>query len=93
MEPRVAWTDERIDDVIGRLDRRSDELRDEMREMRTEMRTEMRDIRSGLTADLGGRIDALRTDMSAWQRQQAMVGWGIAAALLAQLVAFVITQS
>jgi hypothetical protein len=53
-------------------------LREEIREMRNEMR-EMR-------VELQGQI-------SAGQRQMTVIGWGIAGALLAQLVAFVITQS
>ena len=75
---RVAWTDERIDDAMSRIDRGFESLRDEMRELRAEMR----DMR----ADLHGQI-------SAGQRQMTTIGWGIAAALVAQLIAFVITQS
>lgn len=33
----MAWTDERIDDLVMRIDRGFDELRHEMREMRGEM--------------------------------------------------------
>jgi hypothetical protein len=75
---RMAWTDERIDDAVARIDRRFDGLHTEMREMK---------------ADLRGDIRELRAEMHSWQRQQAMIGWGIAAALMAQLIAFVITQS
>jgi hypothetical protein len=75
---RVAWTDERIDDAMLRIDRGFESLRDEMRELRTEMHAEFR---------------AVRTDMSASQRQITSIGWGIGAAFLAQLVAFVLTQS
>jgi len=81
----MAWTDERIDDAMARIDRGFDDMRQEMREMRAEMR-EMR-------TDLGGRIDSLGRELLASQRQQAVIGWGIAAALMAQLMAFVITQS
>jgi ABC-type branched-subunit amino acid transport system ATPase component len=79
---RVAWTDDRIDDAFA-------SLREEMRELRTELRAEMRDMRSEMRemrTDLHGQI-------SAGQRQLTTIGWGIAAALLAQLLAFVITQS
>jgi ABC-type branched-subunit amino acid transport system ATPase component len=79
---RVAWTDERIDDAMLRIDRGFESLREEMREMRTELRDEMRSMRT----DLQGQI-------SAGQRQMTTIGWGIAAALLAQLIAFVVTQS
>ena len=75
---RVAWTDERIDDAVARIDRGFDRLSDEMREMRTEMHTEFR---------------ALRAEINANHRQMAQVGWGIAGALMIQLIAFVVTQS
>jgi hypothetical protein len=54
------------------------DLRVDMREMRSEMRTEFQGVRA---------------DISAGQRQQTMIGWAIAGALLAQLVTFVIAQS
>jgi hypothetical protein len=74
---RVAWTDERIDDALTRIDRRFESLRDEMRETRTEMHTEFR---------------ALRAEINARQRQVTMIGWGIASAFILQSVAFVVTQ-
>jgi hypothetical protein len=77
---RVAWTDERIDDAMLRIDRGFELLRDEMREFRTEMRTELRAMRS----DLQGQIIA-------GQRQMTTIGWGMAGALLAQLIVFVAT--
>ena len=73
---RVAWTDERIDDAMLRIDRGFESLRDEMREMRAEMNTEFR---------------ALRGELSAGQRQMTIIGWGIAGALFAQLIVFVAT--
>jgi len=79
---RVAWTDERIDDAMLRIDRGFDSLREEMREMRVELREEMRSMRT----DLHGQINA-------GQRQMTTIGWGIGAALLAQLIAFVVTQT
>ena len=89
----MAWTDDRIDGAF-------EGLRTEMRDMRAELRTEMRDMRVELRdefrSEIGGvrgEIGGLRAEINAWQRQQSMIGWGIAAALLAQLLAFVITQS
>ena len=79
---RVAWTDERIDDSFRLLRDEMREMRTEMREMRVELRTEMREMR----VELQGQI-------SAGQRQMTVIGWGIAGALLAQLIAFIITQS
>jgi hypothetical protein len=40
-----------------------------------------------------GSMTRSRADLTAQQRQISAAGWGIALALLAQLVAFVITQS
>ena len=71
----MAWTDERIDDAVGRFDQRFDEVRDEMREMRAEMRAGFRELQS---------------EMAASQRQMTAIGWTIAGGLLAQLIAFVI---
>jgi hypothetical protein len=85
----VAWTDDRIDDAMTRIDRGFESLRNEMREMRAEMRTELRELRGEMHTE----FRAVRADLGAGQRQQAMIGWAIAGALLAQLVTFVITQS
>ena len=63
-------------------DRGFESLRDEMREMRVELR----EFRGEMQTEF-------RADVSAQQRQITAAGWGIAAALLAQLVAFVLTQS
>jgi len=86
---RVAWTDDRIDDAMQRIDRGFESLRDEMREMRTDLRQEMREMRSEMRET---RTD-LHGQLAAGQRQLTTIGWGIAAALLAQLIAFVIAQS
>ena len=75
---RVAWTDDRIDDAMTRIDRGFDDMKQEMREMRTEMRSEFR---------------AVRADLGAGQRQMTMIGWTIAGVLMAQLITFVVVQS
>ena len=77
----MAWTDDRIDDLVLRIDRGFDELRNEMREMRSEMR-EMR-----------SETREMRSEIVAMHRHQATMGWGIAGALFVQLIAFVITQA
>ena len=52
---RSAWTDERLDDMVARIDSRFDRLEAELAEMRIEMREGFR--------DLGARIDDTRRDM------------------------------
>lgn len=86
---RVAWTDDRIDDAMTRIDRGFDSLREEMREMRLEMR----EMRRDLTTEMRELRTDLQGQVSAGQRQMTMIGWGIAGALLAQLIAFVVVQS
>ena len=103
----MAWTDDRIDGAFEGLrtemrDMRA-ELRTEMRDMRVELRDEFRSEIGGVRGEIGGlrgeiggvrgEIGGVRGEIGAWQRPQSMIGWGIAAALLAQLLAFVITQS
>ena len=46
-----------------------------------------------LRDEMHAEFRSLRAEVGAGQRQMTMIGWGIAAALLAQLIAFVITQS
>ena len=74
---------------MARIDRGFDALRDEMREMRSEMR----EMRRDLTAEMREMRADLQGQISAGQRQMTMIGWGIAGALLAQLIAFVVVQS
>ena len=96
---RVAWTDERIDDALARIDRGFESLRVEMREMRAELRAEMR----GMRTEMGTEMREMRTEMremrmdlqgqiGAQQRQLTAAGWAIAGALLLQLIAFVVAQ-
>lgn len=56
---RATWTDERLDDLVARIDSQFELLRADMAEFRTEMRTEMRELRSDLTVE----IRASRRDM------------------------------
>jgi hypothetical protein len=43
-----------------------------------------------LAATLNEEIRALRSDLSAWQRHIAQIGWALAAALLGAIVALIV---
>jgi len=54
---RVAWTDERLDDLARRMDAGFERVDREIRELRSELRSEM----AALRTDLQGEIAALRS--------------------------------
>jgi hypothetical protein len=56
---RQVWTDERIDDMVDRLEKSIDLLRTEMREGMHEIRGEMHAVR----ADMAAGFTSLRRDM------------------------------
>lgn len=73
---RVAWTDERMDDLVAGMNRHFDLLHQEIREMRVESRGEFR---------------AVRGELLATQRQMTQIGWTMVGTLAAALVALVAT--
>ncbi|MGH2951292.1 MAG: hypothetical protein ACRDKX_04535 [Solirubrobacterales bacterium] len=89
---RMAWTDERLDDLARRMDAGFERLDRDIRELRAEtrdqigslrgemgeMRGEMRELRT----ELGGQIDALRITM-------IRVGGGMMAGLLGMVAALI----
>lgn len=93
---RVAWTDERLDDLAGRMDAgfthvsgEIRELRTEIGVLRTELRTESRDLRADLEADIKGLRTELKGDIDALR--SVVFRFGIA--IMACLVGAVVTGS
>ena len=72
---RIAWTDQRLDDLVASLDMRFELLHEELRGLRADTREEFR---------------ALRGEFSALERQIAQIGWTLAAAVIAVLLTLVI---
>ena len=90
---RSAWTDERLNDLAATLDTNIKLLHGEVRGLRTEMHEEIGGLRTEMHdgfRDLRGEIRELRGDFSAWQRQIAQIGWALAAALIAAVVALIV---
>lgn len=56
----MAWNDERLDELSGRVDRGFARVDAELRDLRTEMREEFRDVR----AEMRGEFSAVRGEMS-----------------------------
>jgi hypothetical protein len=72
---RTRWTDDRIDDMVVRLDAGLADLREDIRALRRETRADSRSIRE---------------DISAFQRQVMQIGWGLVGAVLAVLVTLLV---
>ena len=63
---RTTWTDERLDDMVDRLEQSIGMLRDELREMRTEMHADMREMRTDMRemrTEMHAGFTSLRRDM------------------------------
>ena len=52
---RVAWTDERLDDMSHRMDAGFDRLERDIRELRIDVKTELREMRTTMNR-AGGAI-------------------------------------
>jgi chromosome segregation ATPase len=76
---RSAWTDERLDHLAATLDTRLATLDTRFDQLHDEIRELRNDIR------------AQREEFSAWQRQNAQIGWALAGTLTAALVAVIIS--
>lgn len=74
---RESWTDDRLDDFRGEVNRRFDETQDEMNR------------RFG---EVNGRLDRLDDRFDALQRTLVLTGGGIIATLIAGLVSLMLTQ-
>ncbi len=62
MEPvRATWTDERLDDLNGRMDSGFDRVDEDLRAQRVETRTELRSLRGEVKAEFA----ALRNEVKA----------------------------
>lgn len=62
---RPNWTDERLDDLNGKVDGGFGEMRTEFRSVRTDMREELAAMRTDMREDLAG----VRKDMRAVQAE------------------------
>jgi hypothetical protein len=79
---RLFWTDERLDDVIARIDGRFDRIEDRMERGFSEIRHEMSEL---------GR--ELRGEIAAGSRQLTQIGWALVGILIVQLIAAVVALS
>jgi len=74
---RESWTDDRLDDFRGEVNRRFDETQDEMNR------------RFG---EVNSRLDRLDDRFAALQRTLVLTGGGIIATLIAGLISLTLTQ-
>lgn len=78
---RTLWTDERVTDAVTRIDQRFEAV---------EHRFDSVDRRLDGIHD---ELREIRASIGTFQRQFAQIGWGLAAALFLQTIAFVVTTS
>jgi hypothetical protein len=85
---RATWTDERLDDLSGRIDSGFSRVDQDLRSLRSELtavRTELGARIDAQGAELGARLDAL-------QRAILQVGGGIVGAILVAIVTLIATH-
>jgi hypothetical protein len=82
---RSAWTDKRLDDFTATVDGNFGLLREDIRDVRQELQALRRETHE--------ESRALRTDLSAWQRQIAQIGWALATALIGAIIALIVAVS
>ena len=80
------WSDDRLDQRFGAIDRRLDDLQDEMRRGFAGLRGEITALRSDLTAEMS----SLRGDFSSLRNVLIQVGFGLVGGLIAALAAVVV---
>lgn len=56
---RVAWTDERLDDMSHRMDAGFERLERDIRELRIDVKTELREMRTTMNRAGGGIVVGL----------------------------------
>lgn len=75
---RVAWTDERLDDLAARMDAGFDRVDRDIRELRSEV--------SGVRGDLKSEAAALRGEIAELRTTMRRVGGGIIVAMIAAVL-------
>lgn len=84
---RVAWTDERLDDLSQRMDAGFDRIDRDLRDLRTEFRTELRAEAGSLRAETGALGAELRAEIGALRAAMIRVGGGIVVGLVGVIAA------
>jgi hypothetical protein len=86
---RVAWTDERLDDLAGRMDAGFGLVDRGLRELRSELRSEIGGLRNELRGEIGGlrseqrgEAGSLRGEIAALRTTMNRVGGGIIVGLI-----------
>ena len=79
--PRESWTDERLDDFRGEVNRRFDETNRRMEAGFSDLREEMHRIHARLDL-MDGRFDAMNARFDAMQRALMTIGFVLSAALI-----------
>jgi hypothetical protein len=79
---RARWPDERLDDRMTAIDRTFDHLWEEARADRAELRAELRAEMRAMRVEIKSETAAIRSDISALQRQMTQIFARFTVALL-----------
>ena len=100
---RELWTDERLDDLNGRIDRGFEETQTEFRALRLEMRSEFAAVRAEMRSEFGAvraemrcEFGAVRAEAAAAHRTTMQIilgGFGLMLVGFAGTIATIVTQA
>jgi hypothetical protein len=83
---RETWTDERLDDLAGRMEKGFDEVKGEIREVKGEVR-ELRVEMNGLRSEVNTRFDSMNQRFDAMQRTMIIGFVTLFASIVASMIA------
>jgi len=92
---RESWTDDRLDDFRGEVNRRFDEVNAEMSRRFDEVNEGFDKVNAKMDRRFGevnGEIKRLDSKMDALQHTMMLTGGGIIATLIAGIISLVVTQ-
>ncbi|HET8862633.1 MAG TPA: hypothetical protein VFM94_05225 [Solirubrobacterales bacterium] len=96
---RESWTDDRLDDLNGKVDAQHLEMRTEFRAIRGEMKDEFRAVRGemkeefrAVRGEIGAGFDRIDGRFDALQRTLLQIAGGTIATLIAGFAGIIATQ-
>jgi hypothetical protein len=94
MEPvRATWTDERMDDLAGRMDNGFNRVDQDLRALRVEVKTEFAAVRSELKSEIGGQRAETNARFDSLQRTMLQLGGGMIATLVVGFASILVAHA
>jgi hypothetical protein len=94
MEPvRATWTDERMDNLAGRMDNGFNRVDQDLRALCVEMKTEFAAVRSELKSEIGGLRAETNARFDSLQRTMLQLGGGMIATLVVGFASILVAHA